>query len=104
MIRVRDIKISINAKDQDVVKAVSKKLKIRPDEIVKYQIFKKSVDARNKKDILFTYTIDVKLKNESNFKNLKIEKKESYPSINLNSLLHLCEPVRQLHQVENENL
>ncbi|MCQ2911043.1 MAG: hypothetical protein MJ244_02545 [Clostridia bacterium] len=81
MIRVKDIKISINAKEQNLKKALARKLKIYEDEILDVSIYKKSIDARNKDDIIFTYTLNAKLKNENNFKDLIIEEKDSYPHI-----------------------
>ncbi|MCQ2978671.1 MAG: FAD-dependent oxidoreductase [Clostridia bacterium] len=84
MIRVKDIKISITAKEQNLKKALAKKLNIFPDEVIDVSVYKKSIDARNKDNIIFTYTLNAKLKDESNFKDLVIEEKDSYPHINKN--------------------
>ena len=48
MIRVKDIKISIDSKEHDIKKATARKLNIHPDEILDVNVYKKSVDARNK--------------------------------------------------------
>lgn len=83
MIRVKDIKISISSKEHSIEKAVARKLKIMPTEILKCTVYKKSIDARNKRDIIFTYTVDVKLRNEKEFQDLIIKKEDTYPEIRI---------------------
>ncbi len=63
MIRVTDIKITIEEDKHRVIKEkISKALKVKHQDIQEYKIFKESVDARKQDMIYFTYTIDVKLK------------------------------------------
>ncbi|WP_419725760.1 NAD(P)/FAD-dependent oxidoreductase [Terrisporobacter petrolearius] len=64
MLRVSNIKISINDDKSKILKLVLNKLKIKENEIIKYHIFKESIDARKKGKIDFVYTVDVKVKNE----------------------------------------
>ncbi len=82
MIRVKDVKISITSKDHDIKKAVARKLGIMPEEIREFRVHKKSIDARKKDNIIFTYTIDADVKNVSEFKDMIIEEKDNYPVIN----------------------
>lgn len=65
MIRVRQVKVSIekNTKE-DILKAISKKLRIKISLIEDYKIIKKSIDARDKNNILFVYEFDVKCLDE----------------------------------------
>lgn len=65
MLRLKDIKIRENLNDEDVVKLALKKSKMNIDEVKTWQIFKKSVDARDKNDVHFVYTIDVELKDKN---------------------------------------
>lgn len=65
MIRLRQINVKIDAKDEDILKICSKKLKINKEEIKKYKIVKKSIDARNKEKIMYSYEIDVEIDNEN---------------------------------------
>ena len=81
MIRIRDVKISISSKNHDIKKALARKLKIYDSEILEVSVYKKSIDARNKNDIIFTYTLNAKLKDESKFKEYAIEEKDCYPDI-----------------------
>ena len=65
MIRVRQIKISIHEDNKDnIIKHISKKLKVKENEIINYKINKKSIDARDKNNILYVYEFDVELINE----------------------------------------
>lgn len=63
MIRVNQVKLDIFNKKSDLKNKISKKLRIKESEILSYEIFKESIDARRKK-IQFVYNVDVKLKNE----------------------------------------
>ena len=67
MIRVRQIKVSIN-EPQDLKPKIAKKLHIDENNIVDYKINKQSIDARHKEDIKFIYEVDVELNNESSIK------------------------------------
>ena len=67
MIRVRQIKLSIN-EPQDLKPKIAKKLHIDENSIIDYKINKQSIDARHKEDIKFIYEVDVELNNESNIK------------------------------------
>ena len=65
MIRVRQVKVSVKKNtDEDILKAISKKLKIKSSLIEDYKIIKKSLDARDKNNILFVYEFDVKCLDE----------------------------------------
>ena len=66
MIRIRNLKINIE-KNQDITlrEKISKKLKISLSSIQEYRLVKKSIDARNKKNIFFVYEVDVLVFKES---------------------------------------
>lgn len=64
MLRVSNIKISIDDDKSKILKLVLNKLKIKEKDLIKYHIFKESIDARKKGKIDFVYTVDVELKNE----------------------------------------
>lgn len=65
MIRVPEIKLSLDDDEELLKFELAKKLKISQESIVSYRIFKKSIDARKKNNIQFVYTLDVELKNEN---------------------------------------
>lgn len=71
MIRVRQVKVLIT-EEEKLLEKVSKKLKIKKNDIKTLEIKKKSIDARQK-DIYYVYEVDVAVKNEKSIlkKNLK---------------------------------
>lgn len=58
MIRVRQIKVPVLSDNEDfLIKKISNKLKIKSSDISSYKIIKKSIDARDKNNILFIYEV-----------------------------------------------
>lgn len=64
MIRITQIKISINEPVTKVKALVLKKLKIQESDLLDFRIYKESIDARHRGEIDFIYTVDVALENE----------------------------------------
>ena len=87
MIRVRQIKVEVDKDNETYLKEkIIKKLKINNNDLISYEINKKSIDARNKREIYYVYEIDVILKNEEKVKKdkdiFKVEKEEYiYPKV-----------------------
>ena len=80
MIRVRQVKVSINKLDS-LSYEVANKLHINKNDILDLNIIKESIDSRHKPDIYFVYEVDVNLRNESNIKfnnDIFISPKEEY--------------------------
>lgn len=82
MIRVRQIKVSINNVNE-LKDRIAKKLKININDIIEYHIIKESIDSRHKPDIYLVYEVDVKLKDEKvvyklNDNDIFISPKEEY--------------------------
>lgn len=63
MLRVNEIKLSIDEALDRIPNKIKKKLKIKEDDWISYSIFRESIDAR-KKEIQFVYTVDIEVKNE----------------------------------------
>lgn len=87
--QLENIKIRQDLNKQELIEAVCKKYHINSKLIEDYRVFKKSIDARNKDDVHYNYTIDVKSKNyikgakrvDSNTLNLnkiKVNRQSSY--------------------------
>jgi len=66
MLIINQLKVSINDNTDDLLISISRKLRIDKEEIIKYNIIKRSLDARKKHDIYFVYRVYVNVKNESN--------------------------------------
>ncbi len=63
MLRVNQIKLSLDEDITDIERKLEKRLKIKSDELISYKIFKESIDAR-KGTISFVYTVDAEVRNE----------------------------------------
>ncbi len=64
MLRVSNIKLSLD-EDKDIIPdKIAKKLKINKNQILSHRIFRQSIDARKKENVHFVYAVDVEVKNE----------------------------------------
>ena len=65
MIRIQQLKLSITHTEEQLKKKMAKMLRISPEDILRYQIRKQSVDARKKQEVSFVYTVDVAVEKEA---------------------------------------
>ena len=91
MLKINEVKIPIKNDNKDfILKKVSKILRINTSEIIEYKILKKSIDARDKNNILYIYEFAVKTNNEQKLINknisLYIDKKYEF-NVNGNTKL-----------------
>lgn len=70
MIRIANLKLSPFEPEEKIREVAAKHLKIKPEEIISFNIYKKSVDARRKNDIYYIYTIDAEVKSEDKYLKL----------------------------------
>lgn len=78
MIRVNQVKLDIFENKNQIIDKLAKKLRINKNDIIRYEIFKESIDARRKK-IKFNYSVDVEIKNEEKvLKRGKFKKSPNY--------------------------
>ena len=66
MIRLSNVKLSLNYSDNDVKNAVIKQLRIDNNAINSISLYRRSVDARHKNDVHFIATLDVELNTNEN--------------------------------------
>ncbi|MCH5303673.1 MAG: hypothetical protein J1E41_02310 [Ruminococcus sp.] len=66
MIRISNLKLPIEYGDALIKKKVAKELRINENEIEKFSLFRRSIDARKKNDIHFLASIDVHLNTNEN--------------------------------------
>ena len=64
MIRIANIKLPLEAEADAPLKLALKKIKADKSAVTAWRVSKKSVDARDKGDVHFVVSVDVKLKNE----------------------------------------
>jgi uncharacterized FAD-dependent dehydrogenase len=65
MLRLTDIKLPLDHRPEALEAAIAKKLKLPAEAVLDWRIFKRAHDARNKNALLYIYTVDVTLKDES---------------------------------------
>lgn len=86
MIRISNIKIYENISDEEILNIVIKKYNLSKYDINKWHISKKSIDARKKDDVHFSYSIDIDTKSEERllkYKNISKIKETSLPKVEL---------------------
>lgn len=85
MLRIGQIRIPYQEGEDRVFAAVLKKLHIQEKDVENWKIFKKSIDARKKQEIMAVYTVDVQLKREKAFmkrnRNKNIRSVEDKPYV-----------------------
>ncbi|MEN6314872.1 MAG: FAD-dependent protein [Clostridiaceae bacterium] len=70
MLRISDIKIAAcqaadpETERQALYEIILARLKIGKNDLIRYEIFKKSVDARKKDEIFYVYTVDAEVRNQ----------------------------------------
>jgi uncharacterized FAD-dependent dehydrogenase len=71
MLRIDNIKIYEDLSEEEVINKALKKSKIAKEDVLEAKIVKKSIDARDKKNVHYSYSFDVLVKNESRYPYLK---------------------------------
>lgn len=87
MIRISNIKICTDISDEEVLNITIKKYKLLKEDIKEWYISKKSIDARKKEDVHYSYSIDIDIKNEEKLlknKNISKMKKIEKQNIEIN--------------------
>lgn len=64
MIRLTEIKLPLNHDEAALPAAILSKLKIKPEQLKSFSMFKRGYDARKKSDIQLIYTLDVEVEQE----------------------------------------
>lgn len=64
MIRISEIKLKLDEQETKLEEKIKKRLRLDKESVLEYRIYKKSLDARKKDQIHFTYIVDVTVKNE----------------------------------------
>lgn len=62
MIRINQIKKSLDSPESELLYDCAKKLGVKSEDIQSLRVFKKSVDCRKKDNVFFVYSVDVQLK------------------------------------------
>ena len=65
MLRLTEIKLPLGHPGDDIKTAILRRLGIATDDLLDYVVFKRGVDARKSHAILYTYTLDVTVRDEA---------------------------------------
>lgn len=65
MIRINLLKLPIKHSEADIKEAINKVLRIKSDQLLSFEIVKRSLDARKKSEIKYIYSIDALVKEEA---------------------------------------
>lgn len=87
MIRINNIKIYEDISEEKILNLVVEKYKMLKKDIEEWHISKKSIDARKKDNVHYSYSIDISIKNEEKFlknKDVSLIKKFKQPQFQLN--------------------
>jgi len=81
MLRINNIKIRKDISNEAIFHFAIKKYKIYKEDILDWHISKKSIDARKKDDVYYSYSIDIKVKDENKYEKLNKVKEFEMPII-----------------------
>ncbi len=90
MLRINPINISVHHNKAELIKKMAHILKVNTSEISSYNIVRRSIDARKKNNILYSYIVDVKVQREDRV--LKNNKKNKF----------LSKSSKMLYKIPNE--
>ncbi|MEX0718813.1 MAG: NAD(P)-binding protein [Planctomycetaceae bacterium] len=72
-LKLSNLRLPVDAPEGDLPAAIARRLRVRPDEIARWRILRKSLDARSRERLEFVYTLSVHLADEPARRD-KIEK------------------------------
>ena len=71
MLRLDNVKVFKNADKEEVLRLALKKNRVSFDDVISFKILKKSIDARDKRNIHYLYSIAVEVRDERRYPKLK---------------------------------
>ena len=65
MIQVQQLKLPVGHKKNALLEALISKLHVKKDEILSFEVAKRSLDARKKPELFYSYVVNVQVKNQA---------------------------------------
>ena len=84
MLKIDNLKIYDDYDENEIINIALKKYKIKGEDVTNSYILKKSIDARNKNNIYYNYSLCIEVKNENKYPHIKSIPKEEIIKINRN--------------------
>lgn len=78
MIKLDQLKLPIRHSEEDLKNEIIKKLRIKRDQLIEYDVIKRSLDARKKPDLYFVYVIEAKTRVDHKLKKFYAKGLEQY--------------------------
>ena len=79
MLKISNIKIPIKHNKEDILTAAAEILGVNKGEITEFKITGQSIDARNKNNVIFVYSVDIVISDEERFlDNKNVKKTEDF--------------------------
>ncbi len=88
MLRINNLKIRKDLTEYEVFETAIQKAHVKKEDVLEWHITRKSIDARKKDDVHYTYSVDILVKNERIYKKLEKVKEFKMPNISLKSSLN----------------
>lgn len=86
MIILNNIKIRKDLTNGEVFQQAIKKNRIKADDVIDWHIVKKSIDARNKDDVHYNYSIALNLRNENKYKKFNKYTPVKFPEVKVHNV------------------
>lgn len=83
MLRINQIKVRNDISNTAILEIALKKYKIKKEDVLTWNITKKSIDARKKDDVHYNYSIDITVKDEKQYPHLEKVKELKLPEIHV---------------------
>ena len=83
MLRINNLKIRKDLTEKEIFEFAISKFHINKNDIINMFISRKSIDARKKDDVFYSYSIDLEVKNEQKYKKLEKIKVINLPQIEI---------------------
>ena len=81
MLRVINIKMPLKHTEKSLKEVVAKFLSLDEPKFKSFEISRKGIDARNKNNIVYVYSVDIELENENKYE--KSSRSFEYPRKNI---------------------
>src|SRR5437868_6442348 len=65
MLRLTELKLPLDHAEDELRRALLKRLGVADKDVISFTVFRRAADARKPQNILLSYTLDVALKNEA---------------------------------------
>jgi len=80
MLRLNEIKLPLNHEEPELAKAILARLKISPEQMLGFTVYKRSYDARKKANISLIYSVDVETTDDAGILARRTDDKHLMPS------------------------